>query len=84
MAHRDHKRSADRRGGSRGAEPRPQDRPAAPGREQPVAQSVIAEAAYYRWQRDRGDAESNWLVAEQECRARAALLGNDGSVVPKK
>jgi hypothetical protein len=31
-----------------GAEPRPLDRPAAPGREQPVAQSVIAEAAYYR------------------------------------
>lgn len=79
MAHQVQKRAAARRDGSVDAERRSQDRSSAPGREEPVAESVIAEAAYYRWQHSGGDPESNWLAAERECRARAGLLGGGES-----
>lgn len=41
-----------------------------PEQEGPAGQrpdrALVAEAAYYRWQRDGGDPESNWLAAERE------------------
>jgi hypothetical protein len=36
-----------------------------------VTHQAIAEAAYYLWLREGGDASLNWLKAEQSLRQRA-------------
>jgi hypothetical protein len=43
----------------------------------PIPQDRIAEAAYYRWQREGGDAESNWYAAERELQKSIAGRASD-------
>ena len=46
--------------------------PAAATAEPRVTQDAIARAAYFRWQKQGGDAYTNWCEAEKELRAAAA------------
>ena len=42
------------------------------GAEVKLTHDAIARAAYLRWQRQGGDAHTNWVEAEKELRAAAA------------
>ena len=47
--------------------------PSAPsGAEVKLTHDAIARAAYLRWQKQGGDAHTNWVEAEKELRAAAA------------
>jgi len=43
----------------------------------PIPQERIAEAAYYRWQREGGDPDSNWYAAERELQKSIAGRASD-------
>ncbi|MGH7132416.1 MAG: DUF2934 domain-containing protein [Phycisphaerales bacterium] len=46
--------------------------PAPSGAEVKLTHDAIARAAYLRWQKQGGDAHTNWVEAERELRAAAA------------
>lgn len=55
--------------------------PASPTTTSKVSHDAIARAAYFRWQKQGGDAYTNWCEAEKELRAAAAAAA---STQPRK